>query len=150
MLKVWLLSVRRRENDPPDHFLTLLHFEFVSSFNNDSVLTHQTADPPVPHFDANFFQLFGHSWAAIAAQTQTRLFLDVGQNNHVHVLSAAGRTAVEGAQAAWADIHHQAHPVDGESAPMFFDKPEPHGVGHLLGPMAFMPSIAREELGGFF
>jgi len=33
MSKVWLLSVRRRENDPPDHFLTFLHFEFVCSFN---------------------------------------------------------------------------------------------------------------------
>jgi len=30
---LWLLSVRRRENDPPDHFLTFLHFEFVCSFN---------------------------------------------------------------------------------------------------------------------
>jgi hypothetical protein len=38
MLKVWLLSVRRRENDPPDHFLTLLHLEFVCSFNGYAIL----------------------------------------------------------------------------------------------------------------
>jgi hypothetical protein len=37
-----------------------------------------------------------------------------------------------------------------ESPALFFDEPEPHGVGHSLGPMAFMPSMAREELGGFF
>ena len=37
MLNVWLLSVRRRENDPPDHFMILLHLEFVSSFNDDPV-----------------------------------------------------------------------------------------------------------------
>lgn len=24
------------------------------------------------------------------------------------------------------------------------------GISHSLGPMAFMPSMAREELGGFF
>ncbi len=31
MLNVWSLTVRRRENDPPDHFLTLLHLSFMGS-----------------------------------------------------------------------------------------------------------------------
>ncbi|MCC5960271.1 MAG: hypothetical protein JJU08_13130, partial [Rhodobacteraceae bacterium] len=32
----------------------------------------------------------------------------------------------------------------------FFDEPKPHGFGHFFGPVAVMPSLAREELGGFF
>lgn len=39
MVNVWLLSVPRRENDPPDHFLTLIDFEFACSFNDNPVLT---------------------------------------------------------------------------------------------------------------
>ena len=107
-------------------------------------------DPPVPNIDPNFLQFFGHSWAAIAAQAQTRLFLDVGQNNHVRALPAAGGAAAEGPQATRADIHHPAQAFDRERRTVFFDKPKPHGVGHSLGPMAFMPSITRKELGGFF
>ncbi len=38
MLNMWSLSVRRRGNDPPDHFLTLLHLEFACPFNDDPVL----------------------------------------------------------------------------------------------------------------
>ena len=30
--------MRRRENDPPDQFLTLLHLEFVCSFNGYAIL----------------------------------------------------------------------------------------------------------------
>ena len=77
MLNMWPLSVPRRGNDPPDHFLTLLDFEFACSFNHDPVLTHQSPDPAVPNIDADFLQFFGHPWAAIAAQAQPRLLLDV-------------------------------------------------------------------------
>jgi hypothetical protein len=41
MLKKWSLSVRPRENDPPDHFLTLLHVELPCAHNLDAVLAHQ-------------------------------------------------------------------------------------------------------------
>lgn len=81
----------------------------------------------MPHIDADFLQLFGHPWAAIAAQAQARLFLDMRQNHHVHVLPAAGRTPSEGPQATRADIHHLAQPVDREGPSVFFDEPEPHG-----------------------
>ena len=104
----------------------------------------------MPHIDANFLQLFGHPWATVAAQTQTRLFLDVGQNNHVHALPAAGRTAAEGPQATRADIHHLAKPFGRKGTYVFFDEPEPHGVGQSLGPMAFLPSMARKEHRGLF
>jgi hypothetical protein len=96
MLNVWSLSVPRRANDPPDHLLTLLDFEFACSFNDDPVLAHQSSNTPVPYVDANLLQLFGHPGTAIAAQAQPRLLLDMGQNHHVQVLPAAGRTAAEG------------------------------------------------------
>ena len=53
MLNAWLLSLRRRENDPPDHFLTLLHLVFPGPDNLDAVLSHQTAyaPPPLAHVD---------------------------------------------------------------------------------------------------
>ena len=63
-------SVRRRGNDPPNHFLTLLHFEFPCSFNDDPVFTHQPPDTAVPYIDTDFLQFFGHPGAAIAAQAQ--------------------------------------------------------------------------------
>ena len=45
------------------------------------------------------FEFFGHSWTAIAAQAETRLFLDMGQNDHVGPLPLAGWAAAIGAQA---------------------------------------------------
>jgi hypothetical protein len=49
----------------------------------------------VPDIDPSFLQFFGHPWAAIAAKAQTGLFLDVGQNDHVRMMPAAGWTAAE-------------------------------------------------------
>ena len=96
MLNVWSLSAPRRENDPPDHFLTLLDLEFACSFNDDPVLAHQPTNPPMPHIDADLLQFFGHPGAAITAQAQARLFLDMAQNHHVCVLPAAGRATAKG------------------------------------------------------
>ena len=127
MLNVWSLSVRRRRNDPPDHFLTLLHREFACSFNDNPILAHQTPDTVVTDINAYLFRLFGHPRAATAAQAQARLLLDMGQNHHVDVLPAAGRAAVKGPQPAWADVHHMAQPVGRERPNMFFNEPEPHG-----------------------
>ena len=79
--------------------------ELARSFNGDPVLAHQATHPAVPHIDANFLQLFGHSGPAVAAQAQTRLFLDVGQDDHISTLPAAGRTAAERPQSARADVH---------------------------------------------
>ena len=67
MLNVWSLSVRRRGNDPPDHFLTLLHLEFMGFYHADRVLPHQTPHPSVPNMQAQRVPLFSHPWAAIAA-----------------------------------------------------------------------------------
>jgi hypothetical protein len=101
--------------------------EFACSFNDDPVLAHQPPDTPVPHIDTDFLQFFGHPGAAIAAQAQARLFFDVGQNDHVCVLPAAGRTAAKGPQSARADVHHLTQPLGWKAAAMFLDEPEPHG-----------------------
>ena len=110
-----------------DQILFPPHFEFVCSFNGYNILTHQTSDTAVPNVDANLFQFLRHPRRAIAAKAEARLCLDMGHNNHVHALPAAGRTAAEGPQATRADIHPLAQPVDRESTLMFFDEPEPHG-----------------------
>lgn len=102
-------------------------FEFPRPFNDNSVLTHQPPDTPVPDIDANLLEFFGHPGPAMAAKAQPRLLLDVRQNDHVHVLPAAGRAAAKGSQPTRADIHHLAQPVDRESSTLFFDEPEPHG-----------------------
>ena len=87
MLNLWSLSVRRRKNDPPDHFLTLLHLEFMGSDHGNGVLPHQTAHPAVPNTHPQLVQLFGHPRPAIAAQTGSMLIADMCQQHHVTPLS---------------------------------------------------------------
>ena len=113
-------------------------FEFACPFNDDPVFAHQPPDTPVPHIKANFFQFFGHPRAAIAAQAQTRLLLDVGQNDHIHALTAAGRAAAKGPQAARADVHHLTQPIRWKAAAVFLDKPEPHGFRLAKNIVAFL------------
>ena len=79
------------------------------------------------NIDANFLKFFSHAWPAIAAQAQPRLFFDVGQNDHISALPAAGGTVQESPKAARADIQDLAQPVDREGPAMFFDEPKPHG-----------------------
>ncbi len=101
--------------------------ELARSFNGDPVFAHQATDTPVTDIDANLFQFFGHSGPAIAAQTQTRLFLDMRQNDHIRALPVAGRAAAESPQPARADVHHLTQPVDREGPALFFDETKPHG-----------------------
>ena len=103
------------------------------------------------NIDANFLEFFSHAWPAIAAQAQPRLFLDVGQNDHISALPAAGGTVQESPKATRADIQDLAQPVDREGPAMFFDEPEPSRGLHANRCRA-APSwlLAREELGGFF
>ena len=111
------------------------HFWFVSGtwksrssrLNGDLVFTHQPPDPPVPHIYPNVLEFFGHSRSAIAAQAQTGLFLDMGQNDHVRALPAAVRVATKGPQATRADVHHPAQVLDRERPTVFFNKLEPYG-----------------------
>ena len=79
------------------------------------------------HIDPDVLQLLSHPRPAIAAQAQARLFLDMCQNHHVHVLPAAGRAAAHGPQPVRADVHHLTETLGWKRPTMFFDKPEPHG-----------------------
>src|SRR5690606_7319740 len=77
--------------------------------------------------DTDLLQFLGHSWPALTAQAQARLFLEMRQNNHVRALSAAGRAAAESPQPARADVHDLTQPVGRKGPAMFFDEPKPHG-----------------------
>ena len=79
-----------------------------------AVLTHQPAHAAVADIQANFFQLFCYPWPAIAAQTETRLFLDLRKRNQIRSLPPASWTTAELAQTTRADVHHMAHPTNGE------------------------------------
>jgi len=87
MLKVWSLSVRRRENDPPDHFLTLLRLELAGPNNLNAVLAHQSPHPALSDLQAKFVQLLGHARPTVAAQAQAMLFADMRQEHQVASLA---------------------------------------------------------------
>lgn len=95
-------------------------------------------DAPVPDIDTDLLQFLGHSWAAVAAQAQTRLFHDVGQNDHIRALPAAGGTVPESPQSARADVHGLAQPVDREGTTLFFDEPKPYGFWLAKNWVAFL------------
>ena len=67
----------------------------------------------MPNIETDLFQLFGHAWAAVVAQVETGLFLDVRQRDQIRSLPAADRTVARGAQAARTDIYDMAHPANG-------------------------------------
>lgn len=50
------------------------------------------------------FQFQGHTWAAMAAQRQTILFSDMGQDTHVLALAVAEMTAALCSKPVRADI----------------------------------------------
>ena len=72
-------------------------------------------------------QLLGHPRPAMAGRAQARLFLDMGQNDHVCALPAAGRAAANGPQATRADVHHLTQPFRWKAAAVFLNEPEPDG-----------------------
>ena len=76
---------------------------------------------------AKLLQFFGHAWTAIAAQAETGLFLDMGQDNHVSPLPLAGRSAAISTQTAGTDFEDVAHALRAKGITMFFDESEPHG-----------------------
>jgi len=68
---------------------------FSGSNHGYAVLTHQPTHAAVADIQANFFQLFCHPRPALAAQTQTRLLLDMRHRHQIRSLSAAGRATAE-------------------------------------------------------
>jgi hypothetical protein len=80
----------------------------------------------MPNLQANFLQLLSHSGATIVALAETRLLLDMRQNDHVRALPPAGGAAAEGPQTTRADIHHMTETVSRKGPFVFFDEPEPY------------------------
>ena len=111
---------------------------FARSDNRYAVLAHQPTDSAVTDIQADLFQLLGHPWPAIAAQTETRLFPDVRQRDQIGPLPTAGRTAAKGPQSARADADNMAQSLGREAGNMFFDKPEPHGFWPAKNWVAFL------------
>jgi hypothetical protein len=99
---------------------------FTGSDNGYPVLAHQSADTAVTNIQTKLFQLFGHSRSAIAVQTQAMLLPDMGQQNHVFMLTKAGRPVAPGSVATWGDIHNPAKPLGGDAIAVLFNKYEPH------------------------
>jgi hypothetical protein len=140
MLNLWSLSVRRRENDPPDHFLTLLHLEFTRSDHRNGILPHQTAHPapltvckqtvvgqrvPDPH--TQLVQFFRHPGPAIAAKTGPMLVADVRQQHHVTPLPVRYRAMFPCPQATIRDPHHKARTRLRKEAMIVVKKGKLHG-----------------------
>ena len=111
---------------------------FARSDHGYAVLTHQPAHPAVADIQANFFQLFCHSWPAIAAKAETRLFLNMRKRDQIRSLSAAGGTAAECPQTARTHIHHATHAFDRKRKSVFFDKLKPHGFWLEKNTVAFL------------
>ena len=87
MLKAWSLSVRRRENDPPDHFLTLLHLELAGPNYLNAVLSHQAPDMALADTDTQLVKLLGHARPAVTAEAQAMLIADMSQEHHAAPLA---------------------------------------------------------------
>ena len=87
MLQKWSLSVRRRENDPPDHFLTLLHLELPCPHYLDAILPHQPTHTVLANLQTQLIQLLRHARLSEAAQAQAMLVAEMGQEHHVTPLA---------------------------------------------------------------
>jgi hypothetical protein len=125
MLNLWLLSVRRRGNDPPDHFLTRLHLAFLGSEDLDAVLTHQTDYAPVADAQPQFLQVFSHPWASAALQAQAMLFADVGEKDPIISLPLAHWAYPPRTTPPRCELHDTAEKFDGPSVFPGVDVGEP-------------------------
>ena len=144
MLNLWLLSPLGRLlcNRLPGNGRYLV---FARSNYRDTVLAHQTAHATVPDVQADLLQLLCHSWTSVAAQTETRLFLDMRQRDKIGSLVAAGRTVTERTQTARTHIHHATHASDRKCKSVFFDKLKPHGFWLAKNTVAIF-KISRSSL----
>lgn len=151
MLNVWSLSVRRRENDSPDHFLTLLHLEFMGSDHTNRVLPHQSAYPAplgdcqqspagqrMSYTQAQLVQLFRHSGATITALAQSVLFADMRQKHHIAPLPMRYRAVLPRPKATIRDPHHMASMRPGKPAAIVIQKRELHGFRAAKNCVAFV------------
>ena len=140
MLNVWSLSVRRRENDPPDHFLTLLHLEFMGSDHGNGVLPHQMVNPAMSDTHPHLVQLCRHPGPAIAAQTGPMLATDMRQQHQVTPLPLRWRPVPPGSKAPIRDAHKAAAMLFGKQAAIIIQESELHGFWAAKNCVAFFSS----------
>ena len=103
------------------------------------------ADP-----QAQLVQLLGHTRPAVAAQAQTMLIADIGQEHHVAPLAMRWWPVLPSLEPALCHAHQSAQMAARQGAAIVGNVLKPHGVGPSLGPMAFRPSMGREEHRRFF
>lgn len=77
-----------------------------------AVFAHQTSHTTVTNLQTDLLQLFGHPWAALAAQAETRLFFDVRQRDQIRPLSATRRTISECTQSTHKCCQTNANPYE--------------------------------------
>ena len=99
---------------------------FTGSDDGYTILAHQSANPAMSDVQADFLQLFRHPWPAVAAQAETRLFLDMRQRHQIGPLPATGRSAAERPQSSRANADDIAKTIGWKVGPVFFDKPKLH------------------------
>jgi len=68
----------------------------MGSDNRYAILAHQSANPAMTNVQPQLLQFFGHSGAAVALQAQAVLLPDMGEQNQVSPLAAAGWVAPPG------------------------------------------------------
>jgi hypothetical protein len=127
MLKVWLLSVVALNLCVLSTVIPFWRSEEVQKTVRGTVFPTNAAYAPMPNLKANFLQLLSHPGATIAAQAETRLLLNMRQNDHVRALPPAGGAAAERPQTTRADVHHMTETVNRKGLFVVFDEPEPHG-----------------------
>ena len=74
----------------------------------------------------DLFQFLGHTWPAITAKAEARLFFDMRQCDQIGSLSTAGGAAAKRSQAARADTDDVAQPIGRKAARVLFNKPKSH------------------------
>ena len=108
------------------------------------------AHPAVPDADTQLVQFLGHPGPAVATWAGPMLVPDMRQQHHVTSLSVRYRAMFPCPQATIRNPHHTAGTRLRKDAAIIIKERKLHGVGQSLGPMAFLPSMGREELSGLF
>ena len=77
--------------------------------------------------DAQFVQLIGHAWPAVAAQAQTMLIADMRQEHHVAPLPMRWGPVLPGIEPAFRHPHQTAQMAAGQAAAILGNILKLHG-----------------------
>lgn len=130
--------------------MSLWRSEEVRKTVRGTVFLTSATDATLPYADTQFIQLLGHAQTAIAAQVQPVLLADVRQDRHIAPLTLRWRAAPPCPQPTICHTQQAAQPAVRQDPAISGNELKPHGVWPSLGPMAFLPSMSREELSCLF